>query len=419
MILFRYSVLILENLPNHPEAKEPDARRSLRPHQKRIPRVIDVLERLRPEIDKTYDQWLERQTTRRDADREPLRPPSSYAKHAANDSAFSWSYGPHRNIINARDYQDLAVDLAKREMRRRTPETGLLEDDNGVQRSLDHQREPSGKPSWRFSPHDMNDDELRRQMEETRRQLDRVGDHKRDDYRSDDSVQPATYYYPSINKASTLRYEVYEPSPSPARDESSRFQPPRPPKESFPERVKSIRPPPRPGKEPFRSSPPPRYRLDEELGPALPPKVAAEPAAKQSIDIIEPAARLENGDPLRAIFLPTGLRQKFLDIAEDNTRILGIETCGLLCGAIVSNAFVITHLVIPEQKGTPDTCETVNEAAITNFCIEKELVTIGWIHTHPTQTCFMSSRDLHTHCSNQALLPESIAIVCAPRHEPS
>ena len=30
----------------------------------------------------------------------------------------------------------------------------------------------------------------------------------------------------------------------------------------------------------------------------------------------------------------------------------------------------------------------------------------------------MSSRDLHTHCGYQVMLPESIAIVCAPSKDP-
>lgn len=45
---------------------------------------------------------------------------------------------------------------------------------------------------------------------------------------------------------------------------------------------------------------------------------------------------------------------------------------------------------------------------------EADLMILGWIHTHPTQTCFMSSRDLHTHAGYQMMLAESIAIVCAP-----
>ncbi|GMN56754.1 hypothetical protein TIFTF001_025870 [Ficus carica] len=35
--------------------------------------------------------------------------------------------------------------------------------------------------------------------------------------------------------------------------------------------------------------------------------------------------------------------------------------------------------------------------------------------THPTQSCFMSSIDVHTHYSYQIMLPESVAIVMAPR----
>lgn len=35
--------------------------------------------------------------------------------------------------------------------------------------------------------------------------------------------------------------------------------------------------------------------------------------------------------------------------------------------------------------------------------------------THPTQTAFLSSVDLHTHCSYQIMLPEAIAIVCSPK----
>lgn len=48
-------------------------------------------------------------------------------------------------------------------------------------------------------------------------------------------------------------------------------------------------------------------------------------------------------------------------------------------------------------------------------CYSSLCVASGWIHTHPRQECFLSSVDLHTHCGFQSLLPEAIAIVCAPR----
>jgi len=56
---------------------------------------------------------------------------------------------------------------------------------------------------------------------------------------------------------------------------------------------------------------------------------------------------------------------------------------------------------------------------IFDFQDKNSLLTLGWIHTHPTQTCFMSSLDLHTHLGYQIMLPEAIAIVCAPSKQPS
>ena len=97
----------------------------------------------------------------------------------------------------------------------------------------------------------------------------------------------------------------------------------------------------------------------------------------------------------------------------------GLETCGILCGTIVKNAFFIRCLLIPEQTSTSDTCETENENTMLEYCMNNDLIILGWIHTHPTQTCFMSSRDLHTQSGYQIMLPESIAIVCAPSFEPS
>lgn len=38
------------------------------------------------------------------------------------------------------------------------------------------------------------------------------------------------------------------------------------------------------------------------------------------------------------------------------------------------------------------------------------------IHTHPSQTSFLSSVDLHTQCGYQIMLPEAIAIVLAPKY---
>ncbi|ODV92169.1 hypothetical protein CANCADRAFT_22685, partial [Tortispora caseinolytica NRRL Y-17796] len=126
----------------------------------------------------------------------------------------------------------------------------------------------------------------------------------------------------------------------------------------------------------------------------------------------------ERGDPLRSIFLPGSLHKRFLSISSNNTA-RGLETCGILCGKLSLNAFFVTHLVIPEQDNTPNSCQTKDEEGLFHFIDSNDLFILGWIHTHPTQTCFMSSVDLHTHNSYQLMLPESIAIVCAPQKTPN
>ncbi|KAG8135385.1 hypothetical protein E2320_008407 [Naja naja] len=110
------------------------------------------------------------------------------------------------------------------------------------------------------------------------------------------------------------------------------------------------------------------------------PKIIAnksDASASQSPPIsraLKPAATLSAvqnhaAEGLRSVVLPSDLCHKFLLLADANTA-RGIETCGILCGKL----------------------------------------------SHPTQTAFLSSVDLHTHCSYQLMLPEAIAIVCSPKH---
>ncbi|KAJ4919966.1 hypothetical protein JOQ06_000203 [Pogonophryne albipinna] len=118
---------------------------------------------------------------------------------------------------------------------------------------------------------------------------------------------------------------------------------------------------------------------------------------------------------LRQVLVPRDLTSRFLLLAESNTA-RGLETCGILCGRLVQNEFLLTHVVVPKQSSGPDFCDMENVEELFRFQDQKNLLTLGWIHTHPTQTAFLSSVDLHTHCSYQRMLPEAIAIVCAPKH---
>ncbi|XP_078445712.1 associated molecule with the SH3 domain of STAM 1 isoform X2 [Wolffia australiana] len=107
------------------------------------------------------------------------------------------------------------------------------------------------------------------------------------------------------------------------------------------------------------------------------------------------------------------LMDSFLRVAKSNTS-KNLETCGVLAGSLKNRKFYVTALIIPKQESTSNTCHTTNEEEIFDYQDKQSLFPLGWIHTHPTQSCFMSSVDLHTHYSYQIMLPEAIAIVMAP-----
>ena len=120
-------------------------------------------------------------------------------------------------------------------------------------------------------------------------------------------------------------------------------------------------------------------------------------------------------DP-RTIVAPFDIEDAFISQAEPNTE-QGIETCGLLCGRINDTGPIrITHLIIPPQVGTSNTVDMQGNLLVGMYLINENLQTVGWIHTHPSQTAFLSSVDMHTQHSYQAQCPEAVAEVCAPSY---
>ncbi|KAL4240618.1 AMSH-like protease [Mactra antiquata] len=122
----------------------------------------------------------------------------------------------------------------------------------------------------------------------------------------------------------------------------------------------------------------------------------------------------ENKYGLKDVVIPRDIVVKFLSIAEQNT-CRNIETCGILSGKMERGAFFITHVLVPKQTGTSDSCNAENEEDLFEFQDSNDLLSLGWIHTHPTQTAFLSSVDLHTQYPYQQLMPEAIAIVVSPK----
>uniref|UniRef100_I1QNJ0 MPN domain-containing protein n=1 Tax=Oryza glaberrima TaxID=4538 RepID=I1QNJ0_ORYGL len=122
--------------------------------------------------------------------------------------------------------------------------------------------------------------------------------------------------------------------------------------------------------------------------------------------------------PYRMVYVPEELISRFLNEAVENTT-KSLETCGIIAGTLRVDMdvkyFIATDLIIPKQESTSYSCEATNEEEILDIFEQLGSPShLGWIHTHPTQECFMSSVDLHNHYSNQKDLREAFAIVVAP-----
>ena len=455
LMLYRESTLVMNHLRNHPDYKDRESRRLYKPLLDDIPHVVQQLERLKPTIQEQYDEYQRVTST--------SRAYASDASRAAAKRKGAATTATRTKILDVADNVDLAVDIAQKELRKR--------DSAKAPRRASDRR---GRV-WHVPEQDSRDDattseDLQAQLEATRRTLDAVTSSERRDGDSRTSTplsrdHPSRssshtgHHYPPTSRSRPVDYAPERPiSYIPS---TQRLQ--RPPKEPLSDSAGSFSPmssvsssrydagsgigqyqplmPTRPDKTPIPGStrqtpdlaPQPRRPGKEPLlgdgtaqPPALPAKESLETTSRDDTSstapshrvAFRPAAHLENGEPVRYVFLPSQLRSSFLDLAAPNTA-RGLEMCGILCGTPVNGALFVTTLIIPEQRCTSDTCETVNESALLDYCIAEDLLMIGWIHTHPTQSCFMSSRDLHTQAGYQVMMPESIAIVCAPRFEPS
>lgn len=422
LLLFRHAHLVLQHLVYHPEAKDPENRRALETAKREVQSELSRLEALKPSIENRYVEHRRR----------ILAEDQSRAQHPTDSAPTA---PEARDIpdatpsIEPAENRDLAVRLAKREIHRRAEVKGQYPRSqhaagDALETRLHGLR---SRPATQESTRDISTS--------TARPLNKVipSEPSPEDLRTTTRFKYPEVPRPSpFNSMHGLGYAINQPfdHARPLIPEST----PAPPVPSKTKRdqvatntlgeFSPTRRPLLPDKTPITADAPPlipqKVPLPQKTVPPAPsqvPKANGDSEPNPSTLVFKPSAYLENGTPLRTIFISPNLRKRFLAMAASNTN-RNLETCGMLCGTLISNAFFISRLVIPDQTSTSDTCEMVNESALFDYCDSEDLMVLGWIHTHPTQTCFMSSRDLHTHSGYQAMLAESIAIVCAPTKHP-
>lgn len=321
------------------------------------------LDSLKPRIKERYERY-----TRLVSEREER---SRVARLAGRQQSPDRATSPHVRHLQAHENRDLAVQL--------------------------HQKETSRRAGSRRARSEVDGDDLSQNFQNIRAQVDvpRQRNDSSDGERPQVSRPNDTYKYPAVQSRrgeDSHRTEIggY------AADVDLRH----------------VR---------FDSHPPalpPKPSLHDATGAPIPPAKVSDRTDRSQTQstnyTFASEARLEDGSPLRTLFLPPTLRTTFLRLAYKNTQS-NLETCAFLAGTLISNALFVSKLIVPSQTSTSDTCEMTNESQLFDLVdAEADLMILGWIHTHPTQTCFMSSRDLHTHAGYQMMLAESIAIVCAP-----
>jgi len=367
LFLYRHAEFCMTKIATHPDRKQPQFKPAISQITKDVKNDLAKLEELKPSIRKRYERYqdsLKRIEQNREKEkRQHGTTGQSASPRTSIDATGSYEdFAPQ--LLNAGEHSDLALRLAHRELRRR----GIA-----APRQVD----------------DMND--LTNSIAALGRQLD--GHHSET---KPTQTHHDTFAYPSV------------PTHSQGDGVAALRAPLLPPKTVYTSGTSPLRPP------------------KEDLGqqaPPLPSKGQSSLPLKDELAssdyTFKPLAFSEAGAPLRPVFLPQELRSQFLSVAQANTT-KNLETCGILCGTLISGALFISHLVIPDQVSTSDTCDTTEEGdnALFDYVDGEQLMVCGWIHTHPSQTCFLSSRDLHTSVGYQVMLPESIAIVCAPSKSP-
>lgn len=370
LLLYRHAHLFLSSLSSHPHYKATDP--AVQSAQQEVKKNLKGMELLKPRINRRHDEYVKASRRRKeqrelDVKRRMTQLQLTNDDHVDTDAEV-------RAALSGHEHPELAARLAGQEFSRRGPSRRAY---------------PTGSS--------MSDErDLAAQMQAIRTRFE-----AQDSAPKDELDQQRRAYITNNIGFSYPAVPLQRPQPQ---------QP-----------LEEIRLPhtTAPGSVPTPPSKEAHHREIRASTLPLRPQKEALPAPGNSLTTPEsgytfaPAAYLENGVALRSIFLPPTLRTTFLRLAYKNT-IKNVETCGFLCGTLRANALFVSTLVVPKQTATSDTCEMTDESELFDYVDQHDLMVLGWIHTHPTQTCFMSSRDLHTHSGYQMMLAESIAIVCAP-----
>ena len=146
--------------------------------------------------------------------------------------------------------------------------------------------------------------------------------------------------------------------------------------------------------------------FDRNSKPSPVPSSAPSASSASSPPAFDRSAKpAESSGGLRSVVIPADLTDRFLAIARSNSD-RGVETLGTLGGSLSNNRLIISHLLIPKQVGKSDSCTMEGLEDVWDVHDKENIVFLGWIHTHPAYSVFLSSVDMHNQYEWQHMLPE-------------
>ncbi|XP_044760051.1 STAM-binding protein-like [Coccinella septempunctata] len=118
----------------------------------------------------------------------------------------------------------------------------------------------------------------------------------------------------------------------------------------------------------------------------------------------------------RTVIVPSRITTEFSYLSYRNTQ-KNVETVAYLAGReLNATQLLVSHLILPEQVGYSDYFKVKDSIELIRYLDEHDLLTIGWIHSHPVESSYLSSSDMHYHSVFQSVLPEAIAMVYSPKY---
>ncbi len=123
---------------------------------------------------------------------------------------------------------------------------------------------------------------------------------------------------------------------------------------------------------------------------------------------------------LETVILKKSAFKKIKKIAKTKFEKEDKEVIGFLIGYFDDEIIQVNDIIIPEQSASKIYVEVKEEVSLVDALIQSNRkgtneVAVGWFHSHPGFSCFLSATDIETQENWQRVNSRNIALVYDPK----